>query len=340
MQRRHALYLITGCLALVTSAIPGRAPAGDKELATELTGEWIRYEHDQIQIARIGAHTHTFETYSQYGELWHKFSGDLELSRKDGNKLYTVSNLKRLHPAGGGSVPSQFIASYILHDNRFFFIRGIFDKTVAQPQIRAFRKTDAPDDQLLIAARSGNLETVAKLLDAEVKADTTVPHSYTALAYAAAGGHLQIMKMLLQNGAKIETKARFNKTPLLHAAGSNQVAACKLLVEEGANLEAVNRGGRNCVFETCFWGQPETLAYFLSIGCDPNPTSNGFTPLHHAVSRLRHNGNQQVYDRYVDCVRILLKHGADTSIKNNSGKTAGDLAAERGHASVAELLRE
>ena len=57
MQRRHALYLITGCLALVTSANPGRAPAGNKELATELTGEWIRYEHDQIQIARIGAHT-------------------------------------------------------------------------------------------------------------------------------------------------------------------------------------------------------------------------------------------------------------------------------------------
>jgi hypothetical protein len=198
-----------------------------------------------------------------------------------------VSNRKRLHPPGGGSVPSQFIASYILHANQLFFIRGVFDKTVAQPRIHEFRKTDAPDDQLLIAARSGDKETVAKLLDAEVKADTTVPHSYTALAYAAAGGHLQIMKMLLKNGAKIETQARFNKTPLLHAAASNQVAACKLLVEEGANLEAVNRGGRNCVFETCFWGQPETLAYFLSIGCDPNPTSNGSTPLHHCRRQIK-----------------------------------------------------
>ena len=340
MQRRHSLYLITGCLALVISGIPGWAPAGDTDLATKVTGEWIRYEHDQIHIARIDERTHTLETYSQYGDLWRKFSGDLELATKDGNKLYTVSNHKRLHPSRGGSVPSQFIASYILHANQLFFIRGVFDKTVEQPQIHEFRKTDAPDDQLLIAARSGNLETVAKLLDAGVKADTTVPHSYTALAYAAAGGHLQIMKMLLKNGAKIETQARFNKTPLLHAAGSNQVAACKLLVEEGANLEAVNRGGRNCVFETCFWGQPETLAYFLSIGCDPNPTSNGSTPLHHAVARLRHNGNQQMYDRYVDCVRILLKHGADKSKKNNSGKTAGELAVERGHPSVAELLGE
>ena len=227
-----------------------------------------------------------------------------------------------------------------MHDNRFFFIRGIFDKSVAQPQIREFRKTGEPDDQLLIAARSGNLETVAKLLDAEVKADTTVPYSYTALSYAAAGGHLQIMEMLLKDGAKIETKARFNKPPLLHAAGSNQVAGCRLLIAEGASLKAANWNGRNCVFEICIWGQPETLAYFLTIGCDPNPTSNGFTPLHRAIARLRHNGNQQMYDRYVDGVRIQLKHGADKSKKNNSGKTAGDLAAERGHASVAELLRE
>ena len=42
----------------------------------------------------------------------------------------------------------------------------------------------------------------------------------------------------------------------------------------------------------------------------------------------------------MDCVRILLKHGADKSKKNNSGKTAGELAADRCHPSVAELLGE
>ncbi|MEE3373465.1 MAG: ankyrin repeat domain-containing protein [Planctomycetota bacterium] len=339
MQRRHSLCILTACLTMLTSGIANRSPAQEKDLAAELAGDWIRYEHDQIVIAKIADNKHNLTIYSQYGVLWQQFAGDLQLSRKDGNKIYTVSNAERLHPPGGGSVPSQFIANYIVHDDRFFFMRGIFDKTIDQPQVREFRRTTAPDDQLLIAARSGDLETVAKLLDAGVKVDATVPHSYTALAYAAAGGHLQIMKMLLKNGAKVEAKARFNKTPLLHAAGSDQVAACKLLVKEGANVKAVNWGGRNCVFETCFWGQPETLTYFLSIGCDPNTTTKGTTPLHHAVARLRHNGNQRMYDRYVDCVRILLKHGADKSKKNNAGKTAGEVAAQRRHTSVAELLR-
>lgn len=339
MQRELSVRLLTACLAVLTSGVAHRAPAEDNNLAAELAGDWIRYEHDQIFVTTIAENRQTLSVYSQYGDLWRKFSGDLELSRKDGNKLYTVSNLIRLHPPEGRSGPSQFVANYIVHDNRFFFMRGVFDKTVPQPRIREFRKTDAPDDQLLIAARGGDLETVAKLLDAGVKADVTLPHSYTPLAYAAAAGHVGIMKMLLKNGAKVATKARFNKTPLLHAAGSNQVATCQLLIEEGANLKDVNWNGHNCVFEACFWGQPKTLAYFLSIGCDPNTTNKGYTPLHHAVARLRNNGNQQAYDRYVECVRVLLKHGADKAKKNNSGKTAGEVAAQRGHSSVAELLR-
>ena len=53
------------------------------------------------------------------------------------------------------------------------------------------------------------------------------------------------------------------------------------------------------------------------------------TPLHWAAG----NGHTAT-------VEALLKHGADKSKKDNSGKTAGELAVERGHPSVAELLGE
>ena len=43
-------------------------------------------------------------------------------------------------------------------------MRGIFDKTVPRPQIRELRMSRQPQDQLLIAARTGDLETVGKSL--------------------------------------------------------------------------------------------------------------------------------------------------------------------------------
>jgi len=37
---------------------------------------------------------------------------------------------------------------------------------------------------------------------------------------------------------------------------------------------------------------------------------------------------------------VLLEHGADVEAKGNDGETALQIAAERGHDEVVELLRE
>ena len=103
---------------------------------------------------------------------------------------------QRLHPPGGRSVPSQFIANDIVHDNRFFFMRGAFDKEVPQPQIREFRKTNAPDDQLLIAARSGDLETVAKLLKQGADKSKKNNAGKTAGDLATQRGHATVAELL------------------------------------------------------------------------------------------------------------------------------------------------
>ena len=40
-----------------------------------------------------------------------------------------------------------------------------------------------------------------------------------------------------------------------------------------------------------------------------------------------------------EIIELLLELGADKSIKNNDGKTAYDLALEKGHRELAELLK-
>ena len=328
-----------GACAIAQDAAPSQDVAEDRSLWADLSGTWIRYEHDMIITHRIVNNQDVSQMHSQYGELWQGFIADVQLGLDDGNRTYRATNAKRTHPVGGSEVPSEFVANYILRGDHLFFMRGVYDKTV-NPMIHELRRASQPQDHLLVAARAGDIKTVAKLLASGVEVDGLVPGSYTALAYAASFGHLDLIDFLLEHGAKVTTRGRWRKTPLLHAAGSGYVDACKALVKAGANPEDVNWGRHNCVFETCYWGQPKTLDYFLSLGSDVNSTKpSGHTPLHHAVLRLRRNAREENNARLVECLKVLLKHGADKTIENGDGETASQLAAARGYPEVAKMLQ-
>src|SRR5438270_186985 len=68
----------------------------------------------------------------------------------------------------------------------------------------------------------------------------------------------------------------------------------------------------------------------LVEGADPNAKSaSGGTPLHTAAF----TGDGAILD-------LLLARGADASIKNAQGKTAADIARERGHPGMARVLED
>jgi ankyrin repeat protein len=69
----------------------------------------------------------------------------------------------------------------------------------------------------------------------------------------------------------------------------------------------------------------------LQHGGDPNAyTSNGPSPVIAAAS--------VALPEAAECVRLLLNAGADPGMKTDSGKTAFDIAVERGHVATVKLL--
>ena len=75
-------------------------------------------------------------------------------------------------------------------------------------------------------------------------------------------------------------------------------------------------------------GEAKILDFLLSKSGDPNKEAAlGNTPLGLAAF----NGRKE-------CVKVLLKHGADTQTLNDFGKTCLDLAKERGHEEIVKLL--
>jgi ankyrin repeat protein len=65
----------------------------------------------------------------------------------------------------------------------------------------------------------------------------------------------------------------------------------------------------------------------IKMGYVNATSSNGSTPLHYAA-----------YNGHTDVVKLLLENGADPSIKDNTGKTAADIARERGRIEIANMI--
>ena len=202
-----------------------------------------------------------------------------------------------------------------------------------------YRKTSNPTESLLIASREGNLEKVKELLDSGLDPDSTSRNSYTALAYASVAGHLDIMKLLISKKADVNKASRFKKVPLNVTAGSSNIEGAKLLISSGAKLNAVNNNGSSIVHEAAFWGQPKMMEFLLKDkGLSANlRANNGGTPLHWAMWQMR-RGFTKYNQGYLDCIKLLLKHGANTELRAGNQGTAKEMAKNRGLDEVLALF--
>jgi ankyrin repeat protein len=118
-------------------------------------------------------------------------------------------------------------------------------------------------------------------------------------------------------------------------SGSNEIVT--FLIKSGAEVNAqFDSGGRYVLSHLCHFAPlPETIALLLQAGANPNCVDDtGTSPLVvTAFSREDAIG--------VEIMKHLVKHGARVDTKDCEGRTALDVAAERGHLlQVAFLKRD
>lgn len=82
------------------------------------------------------------------------------------------------------------------------------------------------------------------------------------------------------------------------------------------------------VFKAAAMGDTKTLKKLLNDGVDPNSRVEGFTPLMAACAKGK-----------ISCVKILLEHGADCSMRSvNGNKTALFVAIQQDNSRCLKLL--
>ncbi|XP_046990015.1 ankyrin repeat and SOCS box protein 3-like isoform X2 [Schistocerca americana] len=176
---------------------------------------------------------------------------------------------------------------------------------------------DAPDPLrtplLSVAARTGNINAVSKLLKDGRRADNVDNRGWTALHEAAAAGHVECAVLLLSHDGDIKDLRTYEgETPLfLSVNPESKLDVMKILLNHSANVNLGNNEEFTPLHKACELDSLECAQLLLEFGADINAAdADDNRPIHEAINK-----------RSVEMVNLLLRYEADLKVKNSDGLT-------------------
>ena len=212
--------------------------------------------------------------------------------------------------------------------------------------------------QLFAAIEAGHTSTVRQLLSADsALVNARDASGLSAVLVATYNGKNDIAKLLIDEGARLDifeasatgTQDQVEQllqgdpgavnsysadgwTPLHLAVFFGRVNIVHLLLGRRAALNAVSHTDERVTPLHSALANPHNAALaqvLIDAGADISVTQlQGYTPLHYAAA-----------DGLETIARGLLARGADRSVRDKTGKTASDLAREKGHLALADSLQ-
>ena len=163
-------------------------------------------------------------------------------------------------------------------------------------------------EQLIEAAKSGNLAEVERLIAQGASVDAKDNYGWTPLHWAAAKGHEAVCKLLIANNASVEAKNNYGLTPLHYAAGNGHEAMCKLLIENKASVDAKNNHGWTPLYCAAANGHEAICKLLIANKASVEAKNNiGSPPLYYAAR----NGHEAVCKLLIDMqLKVVRKNKA------------------------------
>lgn len=181
-------------------------------------------------------------------------------------------------------------------------------------------------EQMLRAARSGDLSAVRIALDSGVDADSEDRHGNRAINIAAKAGNFEIVKLLIQRGANVNQADSIGRTPLIACAESDNVEMANLLLNSGADVNLTGDGGRTALMECANSSAFCVAKRLIELGANVNMIrDDGSTALHEAVFSACEDYQPPSENRIIP---LLIESGADPSLPDHAGLTPRDLAEQ------------
>ena len=187
------------------------------------------------------------------------------------------------------------------------------DRATAVEHLRQHPELASSPKALFEAVRIDNVAAVVLLLDLGTPVNAPGEDGETALHIAAASNATRAIAVLLAHGADPDVRERrWNATPLGFAAHHGRDAAIDLLVPVSTD-----------VWNLTYLGRVDRLREVLAVAPQVarHTTARGVTPLFWLPADD---------ERAAAVVDMLLAHGADPTSRSAEGRTAEEIARERG----------
>ena len=163
---------------------------------------------------------------------------------------------------------------------------------------------------MTMLVRSNNSDAVAAGIKYGLDLDVVSCNGFTPLMYALKNGNRRIVRLLEEHGAHYRETGKDGYTPLMSAIEHQDSEQAKRLIEQGADVRATNRYGVSALTLASAFGMTDIAAELINKGADVNQVDKGWreTPLMYATE----NGSKKM-------VELLVNNGADPNQKDVDG---------------------
>jgi ankyrin repeat protein len=235
------------------------------------------------------------------------------------------------------------------------------------------------DPAIVVAARSGDSETVRALIAKHADVNETARDGSTALLWAVHNSDPKLVRALVEAGANFVAPNHYGVTPLLEASRTGDTPVIAELLKAGADVRrSVHPEGETPLMAAARAGKADAIDLLLEAGSDPNATESyqnetalmwaaeeghadviralvaaGADPnkkAHISTLTTRKNADHPtggftalmfaVREGHEDAVRALVKGGADLKATNGDGLSATSIAVTNDRFDLARTLLE
>ncbi|TKH05670.1 hypothetical protein FC682_07740 [Peribacillus simplex] len=190
------------------------------------------------------------------------------------------------------------------------------------------------NEQLIQAVERKETERIRSLIDQGVDINTQDSEGRTATMIATYNNDVKSAKILIEAGADVNIQDDMKNSPFLYAGAEGYVDILKLAIDAGADPSITNRYGGTALIPASEHGYVEVTKELLTkTDIDVNHVNDlGWTALLEAIILNDGDGKQQ------QTVQLLIDHGADANIPDNSGMTPLQHAREKGFKEIEQIL--
>ena len=164
-------------------------------------------------------------------------------------------------------------------------------------------------ETLYVAAGSGQIEIVRRMLDAGADVNTVVHGDGSPLIAAVRSGDVAMIEFLLQRGADVNLAVEGDGNPLICAALMGNVDVTRLLLDRGARIDEMVPGDENALISAARGGEIGVVQLLIDRGADVNArvfvlSGSDGAPMWRTPLRMARRGGHD------DIEQLLLRAGA------------------------------